>query len=380
MARVFIGCALNAIALALLLFSVSPSADVTIDAGELALINAFGPWPAPVPADPGNEFSGLAWAESLGEHLFHDNSLSGNQTMSCATCHIRAMGFTDGRNVAVGEEQHVRNTQGLLNAGHQHWFGWDGGADSLWAASIRPMLSDIEMNATVEVIAERFKNNAFVADRLKNAGVNDIHSDEQWLVTIAKLLAAYQRTLVSPETAFDQYRTALLNGDVIAQQRYPAAAKRGLKLFFGDANCHVCHFGPNFSNGEFHDTGRPFFTAVGQVDPGRYSGIKRVTTDVYNLAGRYNGTMQPAEIRKTTTVKIGQSNFGQWKTPSLRNLTQTAPYMHDGSLKTLREVVDSYADIDPTRLHSQGESILKPQRWSDRDREDLVSFLQTLSE
>jgi cytochrome c peroxidase len=101
---------------------------------------------------------------------------------------------------------------------------------------------------------------------------------------------------------------------------------------------------------------------------------------VYNLAGRYNGTMQPAEIRKTTTVKIGQSNFGQWKTPSLRNLTRTAPYMHDGSLKTLREVVDSYADIDPSRLHTQGESILKPQQWSDSEREDLVTFLQTLSD
>jgi cytochrome c peroxidase len=322
----------------LLLFSTSPRAEVTLDEGELALITAFGPWPAQVPSDPGNEFSGLTWAESLGEHLFHDKSLSGDQNMSCATCHIRALGFTDGRNVAVGKEQHVRNTQGLFNAGYQRWFGWDGGADSLWAASIRPMLSDIEMNATVAVIAERFKDNTYVTTSLKKAGVANINSDEQWLVTIAKLLAAYQRTLVSPETAFDQYRTALLNEDVTAQQRYPESAKRGLKLFFGAANCHVCHFGPNFSNGEFHDTGRPFFTSVGKVDPGRYSGVKRVTNDVYNLAGRYNGTMQPAEIRKTTTVKIGQSNFGQWKTPSLRNLTLHARWQPENTAGSSRQL------------------------------------------
>ena len=146
-----------------------------------------------------------------------------------------------------------------------------------------------------------------------------------------------------------------------------------------DANCHVCHFGPNFSNGEFHDTGRSFFTGVGQVDPGRYTGIKRVRQDPYNLPGRYNGTEVDHEIIKTRTVKLGQVNFGQWRTPSLRNLTTTAPYMHDGSIESIRAVVDSYADIDPDRLHSNGESILKPLNLSEQDRRDLVAFLESLS-
>jgi len=152
-----------------------------------------------------------------------------------------------------------------------------------------------------------------------------------------------------------------------------------LKIFFGDANCHVCHFGANFSNAEFHDTGRPFFTGVGAVDPGRYSGIKRVRDDKYNLVGEFNGTDKLDEIRKTKTVTLGQGNFGQWRTPSLRNLTLTAPYMHDGSIATLREVVDAYADIDPDRLHAQGEAILKPLALDDAARDDLVNFLQTLS-
>ena len=118
---------------------------------------------------------------------------------------------------------------------------------------------------------------------------------------------------------------------------------------------------------------------MGQVDPGRYTGIKRVRQDPYNLPGRYNGTEVDHEIIKTRTVKLGQVNFGQWRTPSLRNLTTTAPYMHDGSIESIRAVVDSYADIDPDRLHSNGESILKPLNLSEQDRRDLVAFLESLS-
>ncbi len=346
---------------------------------EIALITAFGPWPIPVPADAGNEFSGLAWAEDLGEQLFHDKSLSGDSTLSCASCHNPGLGFSDGRTVAIGKRAHVRNTQSIINVGYNRWFGWDGGADSLWAASLRPILSEVEMQGSIPVIAARFRHSELIEVILRNTGAAEVGTDEQLLVTIGKLLGAYQRTLVSPQTDFDRFRDAVLSNNSIEQQRYPVAARRGLKLFFSNANCHVCHFGPGFTNGEFHDIGRPFFTTIGQVDSGRFDGIKRVISDPYNLTSDFNGTKRPADIRKTTTVKITQSNFGQWKTPTLRNLTKTAPYMHDGSLSTLREVVDSYAEIDPTRLHSQGESILKPQNWSDQDRLDLVRFLETLS-
>ena len=196
----------------------------------------------------------------------------------------------------------------------------------------------------------------------------------------AKTIAAFQRTLVSPRASFDDYLQALLTENKAAQQSYPDEAIRGLKLFIGEGNCHVCHFGPNFSNTEFHDTGRPFFTGVGRVDPGRHSGVLRVRADPYNLLGRFNGTMVRQERQKTQTVKLGQVNFGQWRTPGLRGLTDTAPYMHDGSLPTLRAVVDSYADVDPTRLHTQGEALIKPLSWSDADRQAVVLLLQTLSD
>lgn len=373
-----------------LVFLVVPSAvysdiaksDVSpfFTTSQIKQILLHGPWPTSIPEDPGNELSGLGWAEQLGATLFSDKDLSGDSTISCSSCHEASKGFTDGESLAVGADKHFRNTQGLLDSGMQHWFGWDGGADSLWAASLRPLLSELEMDGNIQTIATRMRNKTVITKAFSNLSlVGSTLTDEALVVIIAKSIAAYTRTLRSPPTPFDNFRDALVNGDKNAMKTYPAAAQRGLKIFIGDANCQVCHFGPNFSNGEFHDTGRPFFTGVGQVDPGRYSGIKRVKNDRYNLTGSFNGTANIDEIRKTTRVKISQSNFGQWRTPSLRNLVLTAPYMHDGSLQTLRDVVDAYADIDPARLHAQGESILKPLDLSEGDRNDLVQFLQSLS-
>lgn len=361
--------------------STASADELTFSNTELSLLQLFGPWPQVMAPDPGNEYSDQDWAEALGEKLFHSTALSGGQSLSCASCHRPDNGFSDGLAVAKGVQQHFRNTQGLLNAGYQRWFGWDGGADSLWAASLRPMLSDIEMDADVANTANRLRQTDYFVQALVDASISvESMNDEALLVVASKLLAAYQRTLVSGHTAFDRYLVALNANDVSAQQEYPEAAKRGMKIFFGEANCHVCHFGPNFSNGEFHDIGRPFFTSVGKVDPGRHAGIKRMLSDRFNLAGNYNGKKVDTEIQKSTTVKLGQVNFGQWRTPGLRNLADTAPYMHDGSLATLYDVVDNYANIDPARLHSKGEAILKPQDWSKQDKQDLVSFLQSLSD
>lgn len=338
-------------------------------------LKAFGPWPQNVPPDPGNELSGEIWAETLGEILFNTTLFSDNNTRSCASCHDADLAFTDGLPVAVGAGVHVRNSQGLLDVGLQRWFGWDGGADSLWAATLRPIFTDIELNGDLATIAARLRARPDVMQGFEDGG-HTPETDQALVVLASKSIAAWMRTLQSETTAFDEYRIAVLDGK---PGTYPDDAKRGLEIFFGDANCHVCHFGPNFSNREFHDTGRPFFTGVGEVDPGRFSGIQRLRTDAYNLLGEFNGTGIDRELTKTRTVTLGQGNFGQWRTPSLRNLALTAPYMHDGSIATLRGVVDAYADVNPDRLHSDGEALIRPLELSERDREDLVAFLLTLS-
>jgi len=372
--------------------------DVIFTDSEIQRILGFGPWPGTVPNDPGNEFSDSALAQAIGKKLFDDPALSLTGDVSCRSCHEPTLAYTDGLTVAEGVDGklHIRNTQGLADSGLQRWWGWDGGVDSQWAAALRPLLSPVEMANTIESLAGYLRDHVEYDSALKqlalkgadskstaknpdSADAADDLSDEQLVVRAAKYMAAFTRTIRSLPTPFDAYRTALEEGDTATQDKYPLSAKRGLKIFLGEANCHVCHLGPNFSNGEFHDTGRPFFVGVGQVDSGRYSGIQRVRAHPYSLLGEYNGTHREDEKRKTRSVRLGQANWGQWRTPSLRNLTYTAPYMHDGSLESLDDVVESYVNIDTDRLHTEGESILKPLDLTAADKDALVCFLESLS-
>lgn len=162
-------------------------------------------------------------------------------------------------------------------------------------------------------------------------------------------------------------------------KKYPEAAQRGLRIFVGRGNCSACHFGPGFTNGEFHDTGVPFFVRDG-VDPGRHGGLKRLQANAFNLLGAYNDDRSGSSAVKTRQVALEHRNFGEFKVPSLRNVAQTAPYMHNGSLATLADVVRHYSGIDPDRLHSDGESLLRPLRLSAGEAADLVAFLESLTE
>ena len=202
---------------------------------------------------------------------------------------------------------------------------------------------------------------------------------EAVLVDLAKALAAFQETMISGKTAFDRFRDALAHGDLDAARRYPAAAQRGAALFFGRGKCDLCHTGAGFTNGEFDDAGVPYFTGPGRVDAGRHGGIKALQASPFNLLGRYND--DPARATGWATRQVAQTHrtFGQFKVPSLRQLMSTAPYMHNGSLATLEDVVRHYSNIDLDRIHSDGARILEPLRLSDRQVDDLVAFLRTLS-
>jgi cytochrome c peroxidase len=213
----------------------------------------------------------------------------------------------------------------------------------------------------------------------KTFGVPPPAADESVLAGIGKALAAFQETIVSGRTPFDDFRDALEKADRPGAARYPLAAQRGLRLFVGRGNCSVCHFGPTFSNGEFHDTGVPFFIRGG-VDPGRHAGLKKLQANVFNLLGAHSDDRSGSSAVKTRRVAVEHRNFGEFKVPSLRNVAQTAPYMHNGSLATLADVVRHYSGINPDRLHSDGESLLRPLRLSAEESADLVAFLESLTE
>src|SRR5580765_3051798 len=220
---------------------------------EVASVVSLGPWPPPAARDASNRVSGSAEAVALGEALFHSTRLSTVGGLRCASCHAPWRRFTDGRARALGAEDGARNTPTLLNVRLQHWFGWDGGNDSLWSQSIRPMLDAREMRADAAHVAQALRDDETLKRLYALAfGHAPPADDETALVDAGKALAAYQETLVSERTPFDAFRDALVRGDGISAARYPAAAQRGLRLFVGRGQCMACHAGPNFSDGEFH--------------------------------------------------------------------------------------------------------------------------------
>jgi cytochrome c peroxidase len=230
-------------------------------------------------------------------------------------------------------------------------------------------------------VARTVRSQPMLRDGYRRAfGADPGADDEAVAVDVAKALAAYQETFTSGRTAFDDFRDAVARGDRQAAAAYPAAAQRGLALFIGRGRCYVCHAGPNFSNGEFSDIGMPFFIAKGQVDPGRHAGIRSVQQSRYNLLGPFNDDAARSSATSTRHVVLEHRHFGEFKVPSLRNLGRTAPYMHDGSLATLREVLRHYSELDENRLHADGEAILVPLRLTPTETDDLLAFLDSLNE
>jgi cytochrome c peroxidase len=162
--------------------------------------------------------------------------------------------------------------------------------------------------------------------------------------------------------------------------RYPPAAQRGLQMFVGKGQCSACHLGPNFTSGEFEDVGVPHFAEKGRVDPGRHGGIAALQASPFNLLGPYNDDPGKAPGVATRHVEQLHRNWGEFRVPSLRNVARTAPYMHNGSLATLADVVRHYSEVNEERLHGMdGQRLIRPLRLSPAERADLVAFLETLS-
>ena len=362
----------------------SPQAGQTqnliLNQSEISAALSHGPWPLPKRADPSNRMSGNAAAINLGKELFSSKKLSADSTLSCASCHRPSAGFTDGMAQAMGHTRGDRNTQALYNLKYQRWFGWDGRNDNLWAQSLRPIVRADEMALQAADLSEVLTSTEFeiLYSALFDSALQ--LSKEQNLVNVGKLLAAYIETLTTGKTPFDRFRDALAAGNETAAATYPEAAQRGFQIFAGKGKCNFCHTGALFSNGEFHDAGVPYFVAANRVDDGRHGGIKALMQSPYTLAGPYSDDPKKTGAWKTRQLIRSHNNFGTFRVPSLRNVGRTAPYMHNGSIATLEDVVHHYSNIDLERLHADGELILQPLRLTKRESADLVSFLLSLTE
>jgi cytochrome c peroxidase len=362
------------------MLAAAQPAQVGFDDAQVERILSLGPWPPPRRApDPSNRLSGNAHAIALGERLFDDRSLSRTGGVACTTCHRPAHAFTDGNDRAQGLARGDRNTPTVLDLAGLRWYGWDGAQDNLWAQSLRPMLDPREMGADAKHVASRVRGDPALRTAYRKAfGRPPAASDEAVAVDVAKAIAAYIETLATPRSQFDDFRDALARGDREAMARYPVLAQRGLAIFVGSGKCTTCHAGPRLSNGEFHDVGIPYFVEPGRVDPGRYGGIRKLSRSPYNLLGRFNDDARRTTATSTRHVALDHRNYGEFKVPSLRGVSHTPPYMHNGSLATLRDVVRHYSNFDVERQHADGERILVPLALDKYDVDALVAFLETL--
>jgi cytochrome c peroxidase len=348
---------------------------------EIKIILSHGPWPEPVPYDPTNRVSGKPEAIELGTHLFFDQRLSGSGTKACASCHVPDRNWTDNLRRGVGMAEVDRNTPTLMNLRGQRWYGWDGAADSLWSQSLRPIVDTRELAATPRHVAQLMRSDDQLSCRYRRVfGASPSPTDDEAVfVDVGKTLAAFQETLMRGRTPFDQFRDALARGESPSSSSYSAPAQRGLKIFVGKGSCTSCHSGPNFTNGEFFNTGLSRFAPRGKPDPGRQAGIRRLLASRFNLLGPYNDDTTGASAARTRQVSLGEENFGEFKVPSLRNLILTAPYGRDGGVETIADVVRHYSGIDPVRLHAKDGQPARPLNLTQGEQADLVVFLESLS-
>ena len=271
----------------------------------------------------------------LGKKLFFDKILSRDSSISCASCHQPKYAFSDGLITPKGikERDVLRNTPTLTNIGYNESFLRDGVNPSLEAQVLVPIHEKNEFDFPILLVVERLKKRSDYNDLFQKA-YNSIPTPN----FVTKAIACYERTLISGNSRFDQYYYQNSTSSLSKSEL------RGMDLFFNKLNCIQCHSGFNFSNGEV-------------VNNGLYEEYKDI------------GKMR---------VSLSEKDNGCFKVPTLRNIAITGPYMHDGSINTLEEVIDHYSKGG--NANKNRHEFIKPFDITEREKNDLVSFLKSLTD
>jgi cytochrome c peroxidase len=285
-------------------------------------------WPAENPYSPEKA--------ELGKLLYFDKRLSADGTVACATCHDPRFAFTDGAAISTGikGQKGGRSAPTVINRAYSLAQFWDGRAATLEEQALGPMANPIEMGHTHEAISKVLNSSPGYRELFKKA----FGSDEITIERAAKAIATFERTVLSGNAPYDRWKA----GDKKAMS---PAQVRGMSIYFDKARCDQCHEGVNFTSNMFANVG---------------IGTDKPKPD----EGRYAVTKNPLD-------------WGAFKTPTLREIAHTGPYMHDGSLKTLEEVVDFYdkGGIPNKNLDQK----IKPLKLTEQEKKDLVAFLHALS-
>lgn len=270
----------------------------------------------------------------LGRQLYFDKRLSRDNTISCASCHDPTKGYSNGARFATGVGGKVggRNSPTVINAAYYDSQFWDGRAPSLEAQALGPIQNPIEMNLTLKEVVQKLDAIEGYRKQFQAVFGTGVTADG-----IAKAIATFERTILSGNAPYDQFQAG-------KKTALSPSAQQGMKLFFGKAHCSACHSGPNFTDNSFHNIG------VGIGKDGKPRDV-----------GRYQVSKLPEDT-------------GAFKTPTLREIARTAPYMHDGSLKTLEEVIEHYnkGGVKNPQLDEE----IFPLNLTAAEKKDLLTFLK----
>lgn len=366
----------------------------------------------PRPADPSNAYEDSAQAATLGRALFNDTRFSSNGKVACATCHASDNQFQDSRKVGQGVATGKRRTMPVMGASHTPFLFWDGRKDSVWSQALGPMEDAAEHGgnrvAFVQVLKEHYARayeaafgpmpalgnlpraaspNGTPEERAAWEAMSPSSRDavNRTFSNMGKAIAAYERKVSYGESRFDRYAAATLAGDGRGQEVLTPQEARGLRAFIGKGQCSTCHNGPMLTDHAFHNTGVPAANPA-NPDRGRADGVTKLLRDEFNCMGKYSDARpeQCGELQFLSTDDKAQ--LGAFRTPSLRNVADRAPFMDAGQFATLEEVVQHYALSPnaaighselarPGHVHKERQVI----QLAAQDMQDIVSFLRTLS-
>lgn len=353
------------------------------------------------PIDASNRYLHNKEAITFGKSLFFSTRLSKSDQFSCASCHQPERNWADGLALAKAKEEGARNTPSLWNTAFNRWYFWDGRSDSAWSQALGPLENPIEMAGNRLAIAHLLANDADYYTAYTNIFGDDLiqfrtmslpaigspllpaNEENKWaklsetqqvlvnriFANVGKALAAFEATLISPPSTFDDFIEGTGNNKDDKNALSPKAIA-GFRLFIGKAGCVTCHMGPELTNGEFHNI------RLLTYDGGRYQGIRKLFDSEFTQLSAYSDNTQGAKIRYVKQVK---RNWGEFKVPSLRRVSYSEPYMHDGRFKQLGDVVNYYSEL--TGAISDGhvdETIIKPLKLSTEEKQQLVEFLKVL--
>ena len=271
----------------------------------------------------------------LGKRLFYDKQVSRTGEVACASCHLPDNAFSDPRQFSLGVEGRVggRNAPSIVNLAYNTSFFWDGGAPTLEQQVIGPIINPLEMDMKVGDVTDRLAQDPTYVNAFQDA-----YGTEPIPGSLTKAVASFMRTIVSGDSRYDRYE----QGDRAALDD---SEKRGMAIFTGErGECFHCHVGFNFTNNDFRDN---------------------------NLYAVYQ------DIGRAKVTEL-EEDVGKFKVPTLRNVALTAPYMHDGSLATLEEVVDHYSSGG--KLNANSDPTIQPLDLTAQEKADLVAFLRALTD